>query len=124
MSQPLVLLLYERLLPCGQLINRLQDSGYRVQSLSDPASLVEQAAREKPLLVIADLEPRREQAAEAISRLRGDSQTSHIPVIAVAPGENAALHEAGNNAGASLVVSDSAILVHLPHFIERALEID
>src|SRR5882672_9380576 len=66
MKRPLTLCLYEKLLPGGQLVNRLQDLGYRVQSLSDPKSLVEHAEREKPLVVIADLEPRQNQVCEAI----------------------------------------------------------
>ena len=40
MTRPLALFVYERLLPAGQLVNRLQDLGYRVQSLEDPATLV------------------------------------------------------------------------------------
>ena len=35
MTQPLALVLYERLLPGSQLVNRLQDLNYRVQVIAD-----------------------------------------------------------------------------------------
>ena len=124
MNQPLTLCLYERLLPGGQLVNRLQDMGYRVQSLADPAALVEQAEREKPLLVMADLEPRQDQVCEAIATLKKNSITNHIPVIAFASNHNAAILEAARTAGATLAVTDSAILVHLDQFLEQALQLD
>src|SRR3989442_450923 len=51
MTQPLALVLYERLLPGTQLVNRLQDLNYRVQTLSDPALLVDCAKQAKPMIV-------------------------------------------------------------------------
>lgn len=124
MNQPLILCLYERLLPGGQLVNRLQDLGYRVQSVADPAVLVEEAEREKPLLVMADLEPRQNQLCEAIATLKKNSGTSHIPIIAFASARNTAIQEAARAAGATLVVNDAAILVHLDQFLEQALQVD
>ena len=124
MTRPLALFVYERLLPGGQLVNRLQDLGYRVQSISEPATLVEQAEREKPLVIIADLEPRQDEACAAIARLKTNPATSHIPVIAFAAASHSAVHEAGRTAGATLVVNDSAILVHLNQFLEQALQLD
>src|SRR5256885_16697925 len=82
MTQPLALFLYEKLLPGGQLINRLQDLGYRVHSISDPRTLLESAEREKPLLVLTDLEPHQQSVCDAISQLKTNSATAHIPVIA------------------------------------------
>ena len=35
MTQPLALVLYEKLLPGSQLVNRLQDLNYRVQAIAD-----------------------------------------------------------------------------------------
>src|SRR6185503_10092777 len=108
----------------GQLVNRLQDLGYRVQSLSDPTNLVEHAEREKPLLVIADLEPRQEQVCEAIAKLKGHGSTGHIPVIAFSSAHQTAIQTAARSAGATLVVNDSAILAHLDQFLEQALQVD
>src|SRR5437773_2121541 len=124
MTQPLTLLLYQKLIPGGQLVNRLQDLGYRVQPVADPATLVEDAERDKPLLIIADLEPRTQPACAAISRLRENPATSHIPVIAFAASANAAAQEAARTAGAKLVVHDNTILLHLDQFLEQALQVD
>ncbi len=70
MTQPLALVLYERLLPGSQIVNRLQDLNYRVQTIADPGLLVECAEQAKPLLVLADLESTRSNVSQAIGRLR------------------------------------------------------
>jgi CheY-like chemotaxis protein len=124
MIQPLALVLYERLLPGGQLVNRLQDKGYRVQVLAEPAQLVEQAERDKPLVVLADLEPHSNLVCQAIGTLKQRNATAHLPVIAFSGAENAPAQEAARAAGAKLVVHDTAILVHLDHFLEQALQLD
>ncbi len=124
MKQPLALLLYEKLLPGGQLVNRLQDMGYRVQPVPGPADLLPTAEREMPMLAFIDLEPRFEAICEAIARLRGNRPTSHIPVIAFAGQQNAQAHEKARQAGATLVVNDSALLLHLNQFLEQALHVE
>jgi CheY-like chemotaxis protein len=124
MKQPLALLLYEKLLPGGQLVNRLQDLGYRVQPVPAPADLVPTAEREKPLLIFVDLEPRYEKTCEAIATLRQNSPTSHIPVIAFATPRSAEAHESARRAGATLVVNDAALLVHLAQFLDQALAVE
>lgn len=124
MTRPLAICVFERLLPGGQLVNRLQDMGYRVQSLGDPATLAEQAEREKPILVLADLEPRHDPICAAIAHLKSNGPTAHIPVIAFAAASHSAAHEAGRKAGAALVVSDTAILLHLDQFLDQALQVD
>ena len=124
MTQPLALVLYEKLLPGTQLVNRLQDLNYRVQTLNDPGALVECAQQTKPMLVLADLEPGRDQVCGAISQLKQNSATQHLPVIAIC-GENAAeLQAAARAAGVTLVVSEAAIVGHLEQFLEQALHVE
>ena len=123
MSEPLALLVYEKLLPGGQLVNQLQDRGYRVQPLADPGDLT-RAIEQKPMLVFMDLEPKTDQACAAIRRLKNDPSTAHIPVIAIAPHTREELVENAREAGAKLVVYDNAILVHLDQFLEQALQLD
>jgi|SRR5439155_17380857 len=124
MTQPLALVLYEKLLPGSQLVNRLQDLNYRVQTLADPAALVGCAEQAKPMVVLVDLEPAQNKVCEAVSRLKQNSATQHLPVIAVC-GENAAdLQKAARAAGVALVVNEAAILGHLEHFLEQALHLD
>ncbi len=124
MTQPLALVLYERLLPGSQIVNRLQDLNYRVQTIADPALLVECAEQAKPLLVLADLESTRSNVSEAIGRLKQNLATKHLPVIAFG-GENApGLIEAAQAAGVTLIVGEAAILNHLSQLLEQALQIE
>ena len=124
MAQPLALLLYERLLPGSQLVNRLQDLGYRVQPLSSPSNLPETAERDKPLLVLADVEAHQTEVCDAISKLKQNSVTSHVPVIAFAGDKNDAALTAARAAGATLTVTDMAILNYLGQFLDQALQVD
>src|SRR6266705_1051913 len=82
MTQPLALVLYEKLLPGTQLVNRLQDLNYRVQTVADAATLVECAEQGRPMLVLADLESTRKDVCPAIARLKQNPATQHLPVVA------------------------------------------
>lgn len=124
MIQPLALVLYEKLLPGTQLANRLRDLKYRVQPLSDANALVACARQEKPMLAFIDLVSTRQDVCSAIGLLRKDPETEHIPVIAFAPESATEIQKSARNAGATLVVSESAILTHLPQFLDQALQIE
>ena len=119
MTQPLALLLYENLLPGSQLAGRLQDMNWRVQTLNDSAELLRLAEEHKPLLVLADLASSRTPVIDKIGALRRNQATAHIPVIAF--GADETQHKPAADAGATLAVSDTAILQHLNQFIDQAL---
>ena len=122
MTQPLVVVYYEKLMPGSQLVNKLQDLNYRVQAVNDAAAFLACAQSEMPLLAIVDLAIG-DAICSAIAALKSDTATGHIPVVAFA-GENAAdLMEKGRNAGAKLVVSEAAIASHLSELLEQALHI-
>jgi len=124
MTQPLALVLYERLLPGSQLVNRLQDLNYRVQAVADAGRLVECAEQTKPMLVLADLESTRNDVCAALARLKRNEATKHLPIIAFS-GEGAAeLQAAARTAGATLIVGEAAILNHLPQMLEQALHVE
>jgi len=124
MTQPLALVVYERLLPGSQLVNRLQDLNYRVQAIADAGSLVECAEQAKPMLVLADLESTRHNVCGALARLRQNAATKHLPVIAFG-GDNAPdVQAAARAAGVTLIVGEAAILNHLPQFLQQALQVD
>jgi len=124
MTQPLALVVYENLLPGSQLVIRLQDLNYRVQILSDAATLVECAEQAKPMLVLADLESLRNNVCPALARLKQNAATKHLPVIAFSGENTADLQAAARAAGVTLVVSDTAVLNHLPQFLEQALQVE
>ena len=123
MTQPLALIFYERLLPGSQLVNRLQDLGYRVHAVPVADLLTAEAEKEKPLLVFADLETRKNQPVAAIAALKQNSATAHLPVVGFASEARADLQTAALAAGA-LAVSDTALLSHLPELLDQALQLD
>lgn len=122
--KPLTLLLYEKLLPGGQLLGRLEDLGYRVLALTEPTELVAVAEREKPMLIIVDFEPQFDAVALAVAALKRGAATAHIPVIGLVPARQAAAQAAARQSAANLVVQDTVILQHLPQFIDQALAFD
>jgi PleD family two-component response regulator len=123
MTQPLALVLYERILPGTQLVNRMQDLNYRVLAVTDADTLVSCAEQEKPMLVIADLVSTRLNVCAAIGKLRQHENTRHIPVIAFGPDAQPELQQAALDAGATLATAESAILAHLPELLDQALDV-
>jgi CheY-like chemotaxis protein len=121
--QPLALVCYERLLPGSHLVNRLQDLNYRVLSLSDVSRLSATAQRESPLLVFIDLASAGDVCG-AIAALKATPAIAHLPVVAFAPDNAPDLLTAARSAGASITVSESAIIQHLSQFIDQALLVD
>ena len=124
MNQPLALVLYEKLLPGSQLVNRLQDLNYRVQSVSDTRLLVECCEQTKPMLVLADLRAAHQNVCAAIARLKQNPATRHLPVIAFGNEEASEVQENALAAGVTLLVSESALLNHLSQCLDQALSIE
>ena len=120
MKQPLALVFYETLLPGSQLVNRLQDLNYRVQTVTYAEDLVSSAEVEMPLLVFADLAATRGNIRAAIAELRNNTLTQHIPVIGFSAGDETT----AATAGATLVVGETAVLDHLPQILEQALQVE
>jgi PleD family two-component response regulator len=124
MVEPLALVLYEKLLPGTQLVNRLQDLKYRVEIINDPAKLVLCAEQVKPILVFVDVEASPAGTCSAVSALKKNADTRHLPVIAFAREDTAELRKSAETAGVSLFVTESAIVHHLPQLLDQALQID
>lgn len=123
MTQPLALVFYEAILPGSQLVNRLQDLGYRVLTHAQASTLVAQAKESKPFLVVMDLTVREGDVCEVLRSLRTTPETSHIPVLAFAKERQEQLRQQAHAAGATLVAGEVAILTHLPQLLERVLEL-
>jgi CheY-like chemotaxis protein len=124
MTQPLALVLYEKLLPGSQLVNRLQDINYRVQVIADADRLVECAEQAKPMLVLVDLHSTGNSVNAAVARLKQNAATKHLPVIAFSDERASELQVAARAAGATLVVTDTGIVTHLPQFLDQALQVE
>jgi len=123
MTQPLALVFYEKLMPGSQLVNRLQDLNYRVQAVTDAATLLATTQREMPMLVLADLASRAD-IIQVISDLKADTATAHIPVIAFADEKATTQLAAAQTAGAALAVSEAALSSYLPQLLNQALHIE
>jgi len=123
MSKPLALLYYSNLMPGGQLANRLQDLGYRVQTLADMAQLPETCQREKPLVVVAEILPGG-PACASIAQLKKDPATQHIPVLGYAAAQDPAQQLQATEAGISLLAGHAAISEHLPRLLDQVLQVE
>lgn len=119
MSKPLALVCYSNLLPGSQIANRLLDLGYAVQT-TQPGELDSAANRDKPMLILTEVS-RQSDVCGAISKLKANPNTQHIPVLAFS---EAAELEKARQAGASLVASSSAVLGQLPHLLEQVLAVE
>jgi CheY-like chemotaxis protein len=126
MTQPLALILYERILPGSQLVNRLQekDLNYRVLALSDASKLVDCAEQSKPMLVLADLDSSRNDVCPALAQLRANPATQHLPVIAIYRDDSPDVQAAAKAAGATLIVAEKAVLEYLPQLLQQALQVE
>jgi CheY-like chemotaxis protein len=124
MMKPLALVLYEQLLPGSQLLNRLQDGGYRVQSTSSPRELVELARAEKPLFILADLRFASNNICDTLRRLKGDDATKHIAIVAFADPADTRSQAGALEAGAAVVAWSDGILDQLEALLDQALHVE
>ena len=124
MTQPLALVVYEELLPGTQLVNRLQDLNYRVEVVAPSEDLSACAEQGKAMVVLVDLVASRHDVCAVIAKLKQNPATGHIPVIGFDDEQEIDLQSSAKAAGATLVVTDTAILTHLPQFLDQALEVE
>ncbi len=124
MISPLAILLYEDLMPGSQLVNRLQDLKYRVQVATTPDELLAGAASAGPMLILMDLVSKRADICDLIKQLRATPATAHLPIIAFADETEVKLQSSATEVGATLVVTDAAIIPHLNQFIQQALQVE
>lgn len=123
MTKPLALVLYQNIFPCAQLVNRLDDMGYRVETLTEAGELVPETRAKKPIIVVADLYAEDGDVCGAIQALKANKDIAHVPILAINPNNNEALRREALSCGANLVVADEVVLHHLPEFLNQALEV-
>lgn len=124
MTEPLALVFYEKLLPGQQLVNRLQDLGYRVHAVTNVNLLVEEVQNRKPMLLIAEFPTGKPAIAEAIATLKKNPDTAHVAILSYTPETNPALQETARAAGANLIASESGVLEQLPQLLEQVLQVE
>jgi PleD family two-component response regulator len=124
MMQPLALVLYEQLLPGTQLLNRLRDLGYRVQSCTDAYAILTLARQEKPIILLADLRFRDADICAILRELKAHAETAHIPVIAFADPGQERVQAAAAEAGPTLIAGSDGILDQLEALLQQALHVE
>lgn len=124
MIQPLAIVLYERLLPGSQLVNRLQDLQYRVQQLSDPTLLVLTCQDLTPLIVIADMDCCSTGILSEIASLRANPATQHLPVIGYCAETSPMAARASEAGTLTALTTDTAVVNHLKQILDQALRLD
>ena len=123
MSKPLALICYSNLHPGSRLAARLQDLGYRVQTLGALAGLAEVCRSEKPFVVLAEISPQQDGRAE-FAALKQNPDTAHIPVLAFAAAPDKAFAAAAREAGIALLADSGAVLEQLPQLLDQVLRLD
>ena len=111
-------------MPGGQMVNRLQDLGYRVASVTQCDRLIDEVRKQHPMALVADLDSKNGDIPLVIQTLKEDLETQHIPILAFASVDNEELHEKARLAGAKLIAGQAAVLDQLPHLMEHLLEVD
>ncbi len=124
MTEPLALVFYEKLLLGQQLVNRLQDMGYRVQVVTNANMLKEQVEKFKPMLLVAEFPAEKTSVHEAIASIKQHPATAHVAILAYIAEATAILQERAGAAGVNLVASESGVLEQLPQLLEQVLQID
>ncbi|HON07125.1 MAG TPA: hypothetical protein PLW02_03380 [Verrucomicrobiota bacterium] len=124
MVQPLALLFYERVMPGSQLQTRLEALGYQVHITNVVEDVFPLAKSLKPLIIFADLVTKKKDVCPIFSRLHQDPDTQHIPIIAITDSSDPGLDATAREAGANIVVNESAISMHLKPLLERALAVE
>ena len=124
MTQPLALIFYEQLLPGSQLVHRMQDLGYRVQTVLDVGQFAAVVIRDKPMVIVADLRVRKGNILEEVKAVKANGETNHIPVLGMAGDPDPKLLAAAQAAGVALVAHVSSIGGQLPQLLEHVLRVE
>lgn len=124
MMKPLAFVCSENMVLGTQLVDRLQDLGYRVEIISNAGQLSTQTRSARPFVIVSDLTSHGIDLVPVIKRLRQEEETAHIPVIAMTTNPNQQFHADAIAAGARVVAMESRILAQLPQLLDMALAVD
>jgi PleD family two-component response regulator len=124
MTQPLAQIFYEQLLPGSQLVHRMQDLGYRVQTVLEVGLFAEVVTREKPMVVVVDLRVRNGNILEEVKAVKAQAETNHIPILGMAADQDPKLLAAAQAAGVALVAHVASIGGQLPQLLEHVLRVE
>jgi len=124
MMKPLAFVCSDNMVLGTQLVDRLEELGYRVEIIADAHQLSAQTRSSRPFVIVSDLVSRGTDLVPAIKGLRQDKETAHIPIIGMTTNPNRQFHANAVAAGASVVSMESGILAQLPQLLDMALAVD
>ena len=93
--------------------------GYRVKTLADPRTAAEAAAALAPEVVFVNLASSRLDGPGMVRSLRAQAALAETPVIGYAGHVERHFFQQGREAGATLVVPNSAMRKALPQVLEK-----
>ena len=96
-------------------------AGMQVTFVQTEQGALEQA-RQKPVVVILDLNNSSVSVLDLISRLKNDSETSEISLLGYVSHVQADLKQAAQAKGCDLVIARSALSQNLPAILKRYLD--
>ena len=97
----------------------LRRLGYEVRTIAGGPTAVEQIAGAVPGLVFVNLASSRTAGAELVRELRARPELAEVPVVGYAGHVERELFRAGRDAGAAMVVPNSAMRSSLPEVLAK-----
>ncbi len=123
-TKPVVLVVFERLVPGSQLVQRLEKLDFDVKTIRDASEMLAAAKELKPLLLMVDLYSSIVDICSCIRQIKSDPATKHLPIIAFSQDIKPDWEKEAASAGARFVLPGQALLMHLEGIIDQALEIE
>jgi DNA-binding response OmpR family regulator len=114
-----VVLIEDNLMFAAMIEPALKRLGYRSRTLAGGPATAEQLAANPPTLVLVNLASSRFDGAALIHELRLNPELATTPVIGFAGHVERDRFTAGREAGATLVVPNSALRSSLPQVLEK-----
>ena len=102
----------------------LRHAGYDVRTAADGVQCLELAAESTPDLILLDISMPRMDGMEALEKLKADSRTKHVPVVAVSARVNKDQHDSVLRAGFSEVLLKPITPAEILASVERHLPLD
>jgi CheY-like chemotaxis protein len=118
--EPLAVLVEDNLMFAMMVEPALKRLGYRVRTLTAAAGAAEKIASGSPALVLVNLTTTRYSGADLVRELRSTPGMEATPIIGYAGHVEREFFQAGKEAGADLVVPNSAIRASLAEVINKA----
>lgn len=120
---PLAVVLDDNLMFAMMLEPQLRKLGHRVQTLGGGANLAHRLAAAQPDLILINLTSTQINGPEVIHALRNNPELAETGIIGYAGHEESAYFHAALDAGADMVMPNSAIKKHLPKVLTKLAKI-